>query len=469
MRAASRERAFRNDVWGAIVLLFGFLTLRSAAWLLAPFLSQPFEKVLTVGWKLAFSFALIRSAVSCALWVLRLRARHTPRIVRDVIDFGLYVLSAVPILKSELDIDITSVVATSAVLSLVIGLALQDTLGNLFAGLSLQVERPFQVGDYVTIGLHTGRVTQVAWRATRIETTRGVSITLPNSLLAKEPVQNYTRGYDPVGIDLHLQVSFDTPPNRVKSVVLRTLSEIPEVVTHPAPQCRFSKYEESAISYRIRYFLVDFNEAERLTDEIYSRLWYRLRREGIEVPFPQRVYTARRREHPQEVAQRRLEELLASVDLFALLSRAESAALAGQVFQRSFGAGERVIEAGQAGKTFYVVASGEILVHAGGTDPSADPELKRLGPGEYFGELALLTGEPHTVTAAEDVVLLELNRETMARLFHRHPRLARQVSTVLAKRRQDRSRPAGGGSRDEEFSDPGRLLSRLRKVFRIGD
>ncbi|HZH04025.1 MAG TPA: cyclic nucleotide-binding domain-containing protein [Myxococcaceae bacterium] len=468
LRALSRDRAFRNDLRGAIILLFAFMALRSAHWLLGPYIAPTLRKLLSVGWKLSFSFGLIRASVSAVLWVFRLRARNTPRILRDVLDFSLYTLSAVPILKSELDIDVTGVVATSAVLSLVIGLALQDTLGNLFAGLSLQVERPFQVGDCVTVGAHTGKVTQVAWRATRIETFRGVSVTVPNSLLAKEPVQNYSRGYDPVGVDIHVGVAFDTPPNRVKAAVFKTLAEVPEVVAHPPPQCRFVKYESFSIDYRVRFYIFDFADAERLIDEIYSRLWYRLRREGVDVPFPQQIVTLRRHEQPQEVAQRRLEELLASVDLFATLSKAESAALAAQVVPRSFGTGERIVEAGQPGQTFYLVASGEVVVHVGNTEQ----ELKRLGPGNYFGEMSLLTGEPRTatVTAAEDSVLLELNREVMARLFNSHPRFAKQVSALVAKRRNEmRSHGASRDRAEEESSEAGRILSRLKNIFSLKD
>ena len=124
------------------------------------------------------------------------------------------------------------------------------------------------------------------------------------------------------------------PPNRVKAAVFKTLAEVPEVVAQPPAQCRFAKYDGSSIDYRIRFYIFDFADAERLIDEIYSRLWYRLRREGVDVPFPQQVVTLRRHEQPQEVAQRRLEELLASVDIFATLSKAESAALAAQVVFR---------------------------------------------------------------------------------------------------------------------------------------
>jgi small-conductance mechanosensitive channel len=256
VRAASRDATFRTDLRGAVVFLFAFLVLRTSWWLFRDFLPPTAVRALLVAWMLCFAFGCIRVAVSVALRLLRFGARATPKILRDVIDFTLYAFAAVPILKSQLDIDVTGLLATSAIVSVVIGLALQDTLGNLFSGLSIQLERPFQVGDYVTIKEHTGRVVQIAWRATRLETFRRELVTLPNNTLSKEAIRNYSRGgSDPLAIDAYVTAAYDVPPNRVKDAVFAALREVPLVLQEPAPICRAMQYADSGVKYLIRCFI----------------------------------------------------------------------------------------------------------------------------------------------------------------------------------------------------------------------
>lgn len=465
LHAASGDKDFRRDLRGAIRFLLAFLVLRLGAWALPHEAPTSIEKLVNVGWMLTFAFGVIRTCVSLALKVVRLRSTvATPKILRDVIDFVLYGLAALPILQSQLSLDVGGLLATSAVLSVVIGLALQETLGNLFAGLSLQLERPYQVGDFIRIGEYTGRVMQVGWRATRITTMRRESITLPNSKVAKEVVQNFSFAYEPVAIDIYLRISLDTPPNQVKATVLDVMKEVPTLLQSPPPQCRTWAFEDSAVRYQLRYWVADFAHADGTMEELYTRLWYRLRRENIEIPFPQRVVHARsepaaKSEFPTET----VGELLSAVDLFSVLSPSELDQLRRELVARRFGKGERVIEEGEAGHTFYLVASGEVSVRT-----AKGHEVTRLKRGSYFGEMSLLTGEPRaaTVVALEDSVLLELDRPAFARMFVSHPGLARQLSALLAQRRtQLRAVAEAGGAGTDPTPEAGRILGRLRQIF----
>jgi small-conductance mechanosensitive channel/CRP-like cAMP-binding protein len=469
IRSASGDKDFRRDLRGALRFLSAFLILRLAEWAL-PHEAPPLAaKLVRVGWMLTFAFGVIRAAVSLALKAVRLRSpAATPKILRDVIDFVLYGLAALPILQSELELNLGGLLATSAVLSVVIGLALQETLGNLFAGLSLQLERPYQVGDFIRIGEHTGRVMQIGWRATRILTFRRESITLPNSKVAKEVVQNFSFGYEPVAIDIYIELSYDTPPNQVKAAVLDVMKEIATILQDPAPQCRTWAFEQNAIRYQMRYWVADFAHADNTMEELYTRLWYRLRREGIEVPYPQRVVHMRNEaEARPEFSSESVKDLLRAVDLFSLLSPAELEQLRMELVPRRFGKSERVIEEGEEGHTFYLVVSGEVSVRTG-----KGQEVTRLKRGSYFGEMSLLTGEPRsaTVVAVQDAVLLELDRPAFARLFVSHPGLARQLSALLAQRRTQLRAVAEAGA-GNAASDPvpeeSRILSRLRQIFSL--
>jgi small-conductance mechanosensitive channel/CRP-like cAMP-binding protein len=466
LHAASGDKDFRRDLRGAIRFFIAFLVLRLGAWALPQEAPSSLAKLVNVGWMLTFAFGGIRTCVSLALKAVRLRSTvATPKILRDVIDFVLYGLAALPILQTQLNLDLGGLLATSAVLSVVIGLALQETLGNLFAGLSLQLERPYQVGDFIRIGEYTGRVMQIGWRATRIMTFRRESITLPNSKVAKEVVQNFSFAYEPVAIDIYLRLSFETPPNQAKAAVLDVMKEVATILQEPPPQCRTWAYEESAIRYQLRYWVADFGQADSTMEELYTRLWYRLRRENIEIPFPQRVVHTRgelggaRPEFSPET----VSELLRAVDLFSVLSPSELDQLRRDLVARRFGKGERVIEEGEEGRTFYLVASGEVSVRT-----AKGHEVTRLKRGSYFGEMSLLTGEPRsaTVVAVDDAVLLELDRPAFARMFVSQPGLARQLSALLAQRRtQLRAVAEAGGGTMDSTPEAGRILGRLRQIF----
>ncbi|WP_281404449.1 mechanosensitive ion channel family protein [Pyxidicoccus fallax] len=467
VRTGTGDKDLRRDLNGAIRLLFAFLALRLAAWALPETASGAVRKTVEVGWMLTFAFGVIRASVAFGLKLMRLRASSVapPKILRDVIDFTLYALAALPILKTQLSLDLTGLVATSAVLSVVMGLALQETLGNLFAGLSLQLDRPFEVGHFIRIGNHAGRVVYIGWRSIRLATFRREIITLPNSMVAKELVQNFTQDQEPVGIDVEIRLSLEAPPNQVKSALLDVMREIPQILVEPPPLARTLAYDESGIRYMVRFFLADYALADTVKEDLHTRLWYRVRRENIEIPYPQRTVHVRQQVARTELSEDTVRGLLRAVDLFQGLAAEDLDQLRQEMVVHRFGKGERIIQEGDEGRTFYVLASGEVSVRAGRTQA----EVTRLGRGGYFGEMSLLTGEKRsaTVVAVEDSLLLEVDRPTFARLFEQYPGLARQLSALLAQRRtQLRALAQASGSGSDAIpAEVGRILGRLRQIF----
>jgi small-conductance mechanosensitive channel/CRP-like cAMP-binding protein len=468
VRTGTSDRDFQRDLNGAIRLLFAFLALRLAAWSLPESAPPAVLTAFRVGWMLTFAFGVIRTTVGCGLKLMRLRADAVapPKILRDVIDFSLYALAALPILKTQLSLDLTGLVATSAVLSVVMGLALQETLGNLFAGLSLQLDRPFEVGHFIRIGNHAGRVVYIGWRSIRLATFRREVITLPNSMVAKELVQNFSVEQEPVGVDVEIGLSHEAPPNQVKTALLDVMREIPQILVEPAPMARTLAFDESRIRYLVRFFLADYGLADAVKEDLHTRLWYRLRRDNIEIPYAQRTVHLRHEARRTELSEDTVRGLLRQVDLFQPLGPEDLDRLRQEVLVRRFGKGERIIQEGDEGRTFYVLASGEVSVRAGRTQA----EVTRLGRGGYFGEMSLLTGEKRsaTVVAVEDSLLLEVDRPTFARLFEQYPGLARQLSALLAQRRTQLralAQASGGSGSDAIPAEVGRILGRLRQIF----
>ncbi|WP_191262038.1 mechanosensitive ion channel family protein [Comamonas sp. JC664] len=467
VRTSSHDADLRQDLKSAIRLLIAFIVLRLASWALPESAPGGVQKTLRVAWMLMFTFGGIRASVALALKLVRLRAPAvgTPKILRNVIDFTLYPLAVLPLLRTQFDVDLAGLVATSAVLSVVIGLALQETLGNLFAGLSLQLDRPFEVGHFIRIGTHAGRVVFIGWRSIRLSNFRREVITLPNSMVAKELVQNFTQDLNPVGIDVEFRLSRDTPPNQVKSALLETLRETPLVLPDPSPIARTLSYEDNAVRYMVRFFIAEYGQSDGVKEDLHTRLWYRLRRENIEIPYAQRTVHVKQETARAELTEDTIRQVLGNVDLFQALKPEDLDRLRQESLVRRFGAGERIIQEGDEGRTFYVLASGEVSVRTG----KSQSEVTRLGRGSYFGEMCLLTGERRfaTVVAVQDSLLLEVDRPTFARLFSEYPGLARQLSSMLAQRRTQLRAvaEASGASTDAIPGEVSRILGRLRQIF----
>jgi small-conductance mechanosensitive channel/CRP-like cAMP-binding protein len=463
-RAFARDTQLKIDLRGAMLFFLTWLVLRGVGYVADQVNLEAAQKAARVVWMLAFAYGCVRTFVAYALWVYRRFAVGTThKILRDVIDFSLYVIATIPILKTQLQIDLTSLLATSAILSVVLGLALQETLGNLFAGLALQLERPFRAGDYISVGDHVGKVVQVAWRTTRIETFRLEAVTVPNSNIAKQPLRNYSRGGGvPVGVDLTLSLGYGAAPNTVRAEVASALAEIPLVLKQPAHSCWVVSFGDNGVVYLLRFFCSDFEVTAAAQDEVLTRLWYRFARAGIEIPFPQHVVHMR-----NEAADAGLlhQGLLAQLDLFAPFSREELADLARSAVERRFGRGEALIREGDEGHTFYVIVSGEVAVARGGT------EVVRLNRGAYLGEMSLLTGEPRsaTVVATSDLIVLELDREAFARHFAQKPERAQQMSDLLAQRRSQLDQVATAAGAARPMVQARDIFQRLKQIFRLKD
>ncbi|MBE2253986.1 MAG: mechanosensitive ion channel [Myxococcus sp.] len=459
LRRLSRDERLRQDVLGALVWFSIFVAVRGLTLALEDPLPKPWHAYLRAAWMLAFAFGTVRLLVALVLWLRRrISAKSTAKIHRDVADFLLYLITAIPILKTQLQLDVTTLVGTSAVLSLVLGFALQDTLGNVFSGLSLQLDSPYKVGDFVRVGQHEGRVVQTSWRSTRIETLRKEQVTLPNALTAREPITNFTRGGQPVAIELPIGTAYAAPPTKVKAEILEALAESPLILSDPAPVVFTWGFEDSSVKYVVRLWISDFAEAPRVHDEVYARLWYRFGRAGIEIPFPQRVVTMRAdARRPEGHRQALLDEL----DLFAPFSAEERRAIADAAHERTFGLGESVCTEGREGQTFYVVVSGRVSVRVG----QPPREVATLSRGQYFGEMSLLTGAPRSasVVAIDDTVVLEFDRPHFEAFFAKKPQLAEQLAEFLARRRAELTSGADGLANQK--ADAAGLLTRLRRIF----
>jgi small-conductance mechanosensitive channel/CRP-like cAMP-binding protein len=419
---------------------------------------------------LLLAFVFVRLVVSLSFWATRhFRKKPTTKIMKDLLNWSLLLLAVFPILQTQFNLDVASLLAPSAILSVVLGFALQDTLGNLFSGLALRSEQPFEVGDVVDLGSysgqkdHIGQVVQIGWRSIRVQTFRNEILTLPNAAISKGIVKNLSQKELNIGIETEFLISYEMPPNKVRAEVMEAIDEIPSIVKDPSPFCRVKSFDDSAIRYLVRVFTTSVDRYMLVRDELLTRLWYRFERNGIEFGIPRRII------HSDTLAKEALpppsQSLLDDVDLFAPFSPQERAKLAKAAQERRFGRGEEIISIGEEGHTFYLVASGRVSVRMG-----IGIELAKLSKGQYFGEMSLLTGEPRTTTvvADEDSVLLEFGRECFVEHFANNPQLTESLSKLLATRRTELAKASATPEAPlaaAQQSEANRIFTRLRQIF----
>ena len=383
---------------------------------------------------------LVVRATSLAFqWVFyRRQGSPPPSLLDSVVSVLLYGIGVGAIASQWFDVELTPFLATSAVVGAVVGLALQDTLGNLFAGIALHSEAPVHVGDWVRVGDRDGRVEQVSWRAMRLRTWDGDTLTVPNNEVARHAVLNYSHPRAPHSRVIVIGVNYHTPPNRVIGILRKVIEQV-GLLEDPPSGVRIVGYLESAIHYEIRYYFAAYDDYRRLEGEIYRLIWYHFRRHGIEIPFPVRdvfLHRAAPAVQSRETPADRLERALRTVDLFRPLSDDELRKVMARSRPLHYAAGERVIEEGSPGDSFFIIDQGQVLVskRMGG----ADREIARLMEGQFFGEMALLTGERRsaTIEAATDVDLFMIDKPAFQEILAANPTIAVDISTLLSERRE---------------------------------
>ncbi len=415
----------------------------------------------------AVSFAIVRGMAVSADLVVRRRQAHFSTIFRDLATILVYAVVILAVLHS-LAVDVSGLLTTSAIVTAVIGLALQETLGNVFSGLSLQMQKPFEPGDWIGFDGRVGRVQGIGWRSTSIITRNLEILDVPNALLAREVVTNY-RG-SAIGDELFVGVAYGSPPNDVKAAIVEVLRAVPNVVAMPPPTAEVVDYGDFAIKYRIRFWMRDFGLQPSVRDAIMSKLWYAFRRHHMEIPFPIRnVYVHEAARPVAESVELRSLAALRRVDFLAELDDADLGTLRSEVREAVFGHEEIICREGDTGDAFFVLRRGTVEIVAQGAN-GQETHVADLRAPAFFGEMALLTGEARsaTVRAKGDAELLIVERAGFEALFKSRPSVAGAVSRVLATRQSElRERRGQSLPAESNESRARRLLVKMQAIFRF--
>ncbi|WP_028323963.1 mechanosensitive ion channel family protein [Desulfatirhabdium butyrativorans] len=418
---------------------------------------------------IALTWAFIRLALSLSIEIpLQVRGKKPlAAITRDFILFVAYTATLLMVLRFKSNINLISLVTTSAALTVVAGLAAQSILSNFFSGLLLQMEKPFDHGDWVRCGDHLGLVVGVNWKSTRLLTREQQTIFIPNAEIFSHSFINYSKPDRRVVASIRIGIDYTVPPNTARKTILRILGDHPAVYRHPEPEIWLTDFSEFSVQYEIRFWHNQFSTEPRLKSDILTQLWYTFRREGIPIPFPIRdvrfAHVERKLQASTDVEdQRKLLDRIEAVPILAPLSREERALLAKNIRREIYATGETVVQQNEPGNSLYIVHQGRcaVYVDAYGNDPIAF-----LGEGEFFGEMSLLTGEPRsaTVKATEDTLVLRIDKLVFSRILAQNETISVMIAEKLAERQQSLQRQ--NASPEQKMDEATSWIDRIRNFF----
>jgi len=399
---------------------------------------------------------------------------RTPRVLIGIFSFCFVVAGGLFAFAGIWKKDLSPLLTTFGVGSLVLGLALQDTLGNLFAGLALVFDRPFSVGHWIQVGNVIGKVKQIEWRGVRVVTRELNEITIPNIVIGKEQIVNFSSPSPLYGMRIKLGFSYDAPPNKVRQMLTEVALNTPGILSHPHPDIRTLNYGDFAVEYEAFFFIGDYEPVNRIRNDFMTNIWYAAKRYAITIPYPTSVQYQTHLE-PQvtdEKGSYKVFELIRAADLFKSLTDEECRQLVTDSRIDYHARGQFLFKEGDEGNHLYVFIEGEVAVQVKGEGGQAVTAavLKR---GDVIGEMALFTGEPRKAAglALSDIVAVRIDKPVIAHLLESREELInafvssmttriKQADEVRAQHRAELAATQVSSKIDENA-----LRQRIRRFF----
>lgn len=442
-----------------------------------------------VFWGLVLLIAFVEGAAAAACRVLK-KPFPIPDLLLSITRGVLVGAAFLAVLRYQLDIDITPVLGASALVTAVVGFALQGVLGNLLAGMSLHIVRAVVPGDWVAIGDLEGEVIETNWRETRLRTIAGHHMVVPNSAVSSATIHNMSR---PTSLRRHtipVGASYSDAPGDVIAALVDSAGAVPEVLRAPAPSAFLVEYKDFGINYALRFWTNRYHERTAVEGDVMRLIWYQFKRRGIEIPFPMsdkilndvvEVIDNRRRREPDDADAKRTAGDLMRSDFFsrllvddkgAPLLRAEQlTGMAASIRRIRFTRGETVFRQGEPGESCYVVVRGKARGRVDYRDAAQANEFD-IKAGALFGEMSLVTGLPRTATvfADEEVELLEISKDTFTSLLGMRDDIPHILAKLVAERaEQNRAMleklQAMGSANVNESIKPASILSRFLRML----
>jgi small-conductance mechanosensitive channel len=407
--------------------------------------------VVTVWWLLAARFAVEITRTS----VLIKRVAGEGRLFSDLLAGLIYLAVALTIIKTVFSFPIGGLVATSGIIAIVLGLALQNTLADVFAGIAVGIERPYAIGDLVWFeGAIEGEIVQINWRSVQVKTVGNDIATIPNSVVAKSRFINRSVPSMRRSDSVQVPCLRTHPPDHAIQLIQQAILLCPNVLEKPPASVALVR-----VGKRLNHYEISFSVANS------SLLWQTksmLLREVLR-QFSSAGAALHPQGHQPQPAEPEARRIL-DIELFEPLSQEKRDELEGQLVYRSLQTGDILFAQGDTEASLFIIKSGVFEVSR--QEKRDTIVIGRIGPGDDIGEIGMLTGAPHaaTVKALTPATAYELRKEFVAPLIKEDPNLLRafEVSARRGQARIDRSVAANVGM---QTVPPAQLLDRMRAFF----
>jgi len=415
-----------------------------------------------------------------AAWLLTATARvflifeRRPRegqLIQDLVVGIIYLGAALSVIAYVFNAPVGTLIATSGVFAIILGLALQSTLGDVFSGIALNFSKPYEVGDWIVLSDGTeGRVVETNWRATHLLNGSNDLVVLPNSILAKAQLTNLNSPNRTHGVKLRIRVRPTMAPSGIAEVMRTVLQSSNSIMLTPPPTVEIKSLDAQAIEFELSFRVRDFSAAAAARHEVYDLIYRHARAAGLVLAQPKETFTiasaqtqATGASAPRATALR----LIDAVPLFASLTEEEKQALAPTMTRRTYRKGETLVEQDAKLNSLFVVRTGVLVVSR--KEGETDIELSRLSPGDYFGEAGLFAGkgEPGTIRAMTFAVVYEVGQAALAQLMRDRPGIADEISVTLSRRARRHTTSNTGDAEEQSMRSVSWLVRRIRSVFEL--
>jgi small-conductance mechanosensitive channel/CRP-like cAMP-binding protein len=397
------------------------------------------------------------------------RQPRESKLVQDLLAAFIYLSASFAIVADVFDLPVKGLLATSGALAIIIGLALQSSLGDVFSGIVLNIERPYRVGDWIILDDSVqGRVIETNWRATHILTGNQDVAIIPNSVIAKSKLVNCSSPTNIHGASIRVKLEPSLTPaagcNLLKEVLLGTT----HILRTPEPSVTIKDLSAEMIDFELSYSVADVGAVDKAQNEIFERVYRAAAAAGAK--FSPRLAGSTKKVISDDKAEFGIpERLLAGISLFSTLTMEERVALASKMQRKDYKPGEVIVRKGTVLQALCIVSDGVLVGSA--EENGRKTEVIRLAPGDYFGEVGLLTGEPVNgeLAALTRAVIYEISKDALAPLLKARPDMAEELSENLATR-QLANRTVldySGHKKQEEIGLADRLAANIRRLFSL--
>ena len=403
------------------------------------------------------------------------RQTPIPHFLREMVALLIFLIALLLVLSFvyHAEAQLKGLLAGSGIAAIILGFAGQNLFGGIIAGISLQIGRPYKVGDWLQVGERFAEVMEINWRSTRLRTNDAIYLDIPNNEIVRQTIVNLHYPSVVHAMRIRVGVEYKVPPNRVKDALMRATKSAELVLKDPPPKIFLVDFADHAVIYEIKFYMGNHAAINEVNDAIRTNVWYELKRERINIPYPIRTLQLERRAKDLVADEReKARTILRDDPLFQCLEDEQLDSLIERSQLNRFGRGERVIEEGAAGDSMFILVRGTAQVSVARN--GAPIRVGALRAGDCFGEMSLLTGEPRTATvrAEADCEVLEISKSVMSEVLHHAPECLEQLSELLANRKMETEGIVREATPSEEQADKEReyratFLRRLRTFFEL--